>query len=42
MLFYNNQGKLIQSTELIQKGKGVLNVFANDLTSGDIYTCGRW
>ncbi|MGB3948800.1 MAG: tail fiber domain-containing protein, partial [Bacteroidia bacterium] len=37
MLFYNSNGKLIQSTELIQKGKGQLNVFASDLSSG-IYT----
>ncbi len=37
MLFYNSQGKLIQSVELIQKGKGLLNVYANDLSSG-IYT----
>ena len=37
MLFYNEQGKLIQSVELVQKGKGQLNVFANDLTNG-IYT----
>jgi hypothetical protein len=37
ILFYNAQGKLIQSTELTQKGKGTLNVFASDLSSG-IYT----
>jgi hypothetical protein len=37
MLFYNSNGKLIQSIELVQKGKGQLNVFANDLTNG-IYT----
>ncbi|HEX8515912.1 MAG TPA: tail fiber domain-containing protein [Bacteroidia bacterium] len=37
ILFYNSQGKLIQSTELIQKGRGQLNVFASDLTNG-IYT----
>lgn len=37
MLFYNAQGKLIQSTELSQKGKGILNVFASDLSNG-IYT----
>ncbi|MFY9309946.1 MAG: tail fiber domain-containing protein [Bacteroidia bacterium] len=37
MLFYNSQGKLIQSVELVQKGKGQLNVFASDLTNG-IYT----
>jgi hypothetical protein len=37
ILFYNAQGKLIQSTELTQKGKGQLNVFASDLSNG-IYT----
>ncbi len=37
MLFYNAQGKLIQLVDLIQKGKGILNVFASDLSSG-IYT----
>lgn len=37
ILFYNAQGKLIQSTEVIQKGKGTLNVFASDLSNG-IYT----
>lgn len=37
MLFYNAQGKLIQSVELIEKGKGSLNVFAQDLSNG-IYT----
>ncbi len=37
MLFYNSDGKLIQSVELNQKGQGQLNVFASDLSSG-IYT----
>jgi hypothetical protein len=37
MLFYNAQGRLIQSVELAEKGKGQLNVFASDLTNG-IYT----
>jgi hypothetical protein len=37
MLFYNAQGKLIQSAKLVQKGNGILNVFASDLSSG-IYT----
>lgn len=37
ILFYNAQGKLIQSVDLVQKGKGTLNVFASDLTNG-IYT----
>lgn len=34
MLFHNSQGLLIQSVDLIQKGNGMLNVFAQDLTSG--------
>ena len=37
MLFYNAQGKLIQSVDLKEKGKGSLNVFASDLSNG-IYT----
>lgn len=37
MFFYNAQGRLIQTVELKEKGKGQLNVFANDLTNG-IYT----
>ncbi len=37
ILFYNAQGRLIQSTELTQKGKGQLNVFASDLSNG-VYT----
>ncbi len=37
MLFYNAGGKLIQSVELTQRGKGQLNVFAQDLTNG-LYT----
>lgn len=37
ILFYNAQGRLIQSTELTERGKGQLNVFASDLTNG-IYT----
>lgn len=37
LLFYNSQGRLIQSTDLIQKGKGTVNVFASDLSNG-IYT----
>ncbi len=37
ILFYNTQGKLIKSVELVNKGKGTLNVFAADLSSG-IYT----
>lgn len=34
MLFYNAQGKLIQSVDLNEKGKGSLNVFASDLSNG--------
>jgi hypothetical protein len=37
MLFYNSEGKLIQSVDLLSKGKGSLNVLANDLSNG-IYT----
>jgi len=37
MLFYNAQGKLIQSVDLVQTGKEQLNVFASDLSNG-IYT----
>jgi hypothetical protein len=37
LLFYNAQGRLIQSTDLIQKGKGTVNVFASDLSNG-VYT----
>jgi hypothetical protein len=37
MLFYNVSGKLIQSVDLNERGKGSLNVFAQDLTNG-IYT----
>lgn len=38
MLFYNIEGKLINSVDLSNKsGKGQLNVFANDLSNG-IYT----
>ena len=37
MLFYNAQGKLIQSVDLNERGKCSLNVFAQDLSNG-IYT----
>ncbi|MFY9309327.1 MAG: tail fiber domain-containing protein [Bacteroidia bacterium] len=37
MLFYNAQGRLIQSVDLKEKGKGMVNVFASDLSNG-IYT----
>lgn len=37
ILFYNAQGKLIQSVDLTKKGTGSLNVFASDLSNG-IYT----
>lgn len=35
--FYNSQGKLINTVEIIDRGQGQLNVFADDLSSG-IYT----
>jgi hypothetical protein len=34
ILFYDANGKLIQSTDITLKGEGQLNVFADDLTSG--------
>lgn len=34
IFFYNSQGKLIQTVELVNKGKGALNVFAQDLSNG--------
>jgi len=37
LLFYNAAGKLINSVDINQKGKGQINVFANDLSNG-IYT----
>ena len=38
MLFYNIEGKLIQSAELLNTaGQGQINVFANDLSTG-VYT----
>jgi hypothetical protein len=37
MLFYNSNGKLIQSVGLNKKGQGSINVFANDLSNG-VYT----
>lgn len=37
LLFYNAQGKLIQTLDLTQKGKGSINVFAQDLSTG-VYT----
>ncbi len=37
LLFYNSQGKLIQTVELTGNGNGQLNVFADDLSMG-IYT----
>ena len=37
LLFYNVSGKLIQSVDLNEKGKGSLNVFSSDLSNG-IYT----
>lgn len=37
MLFYNAQGRVIQTVDLKEKGKGMVNVFASDLSNG-IYT----
>lgn len=37
LLFYNAQGRLIQSMDLTEKGNGSVNVFAQDLSNG-IYT----
>jgi hypothetical protein len=34
VLFYDNNGKLIKTVDVKTKGKGTLNVFANDLSSG--------
>ncbi|HXB39936.1 MAG TPA: tail fiber domain-containing protein [Bacteroidia bacterium] len=34
ILFYDNTGKLIKTADIKTNGKGQLNVFANDLTSG--------
>lgn len=37
ILFFEQSGKIIKTVDLTEKGKGVLNVFANDLSNG-IYT----
>lgn len=37
IIFLEQSGKLVKTVDLTEKGKGVLNVFANDLTSG-LYT----
>ncbi len=37
ILFYKNNGMLIKTVDIKAAGKGQLNVFASDLTSG-IYT----
>lgn len=34
LLFYNAEGKLIQTVDITTRGKGKINVFANDLSSG--------
>lgn len=34
IIFLEQSGKLIKTVDLTEKGKGVLNVFANDLTNG--------
>jgi len=35
--FYDGQGKLINSVDVLERGNGQLNVFANDLSTG-VYT----
>jgi hypothetical protein len=35
--FYDGSGKLINSVEIMERGSGTLNVFANDLSTG-VYT----
>lgn len=37
IIFLEQSGKLIKTVDLTEKGKGVLNIFANDLSSG-LYT----
>ncbi len=37
ILFFEQSGKIIKTVDLTEKGKGVLNVFANDLSNG-MYT----
>lgn len=37
ILFFEQSGKIIKTIDLTERGKGQLNVFANDLSSG-IYT----
>lgn len=34
IIFYNHLGQLIKVVDIKTKGKGQLNVFANDLTNG--------
>lgn len=34
IIFYNSMGQLIKAIDIREKGKGQLNVFANDLSSG--------
>ena len=34
IIFMEQSGKLIKTVDLTEKGKGVLNVFSNDLTNG--------
>ena len=34
VLFHNADGKLINSVEISERGKGLLNVYADDLSSG--------
>jgi len=37
IIFFDQSGKIIKAVDLKEKGKGALNIFANDLSSG-IYT----
>lgn len=37
IIFFDQSGKVIKTVDLTEKGKGTLNIFANDLSSG-IYT----
>jgi hypothetical protein len=34
LLFYDANGKLIKAVDLTERGKGQINVFANDLSNG--------
>jgi hypothetical protein len=34
IIFYNNAGQIIQTVDVKTRGKGKVNVFASDLSSG--------